>query len=126
MEQRSLFEIDKKDLTPIIEPTADDPRDGTIAERALRFHARNPHVYRLAVKVARFMKNRGLKRYGIGAVWEIMRFKYLETTGDIYKLNNNHRAFYARLIMETETDLSGFFQIRETTNDEEYRTREAS
>jgi hypothetical protein len=119
-----LFELDESDTTPLIDPE-NDPRVGSIAERAERFHQRNPHVYRFAVKIARFMKARGLRRYGIGAVFEIMRFKILETTGDIYKLNNNHRAFYARLIMGQEQDLGGFFSIRESPHDSDYYERRA-
>lgn len=117
-----LFDLVPEDTQPIAAATDDDPRTGTIGERAARFHARNPQVYRFAVRVARFMQARGLTHYGIGAVWEIMRFKYLETTGDIYRLNNNHRAFYARLIMASEPDLAGFFVVRESPHDPEYFT----
>jgi len=104
-------------------PDDDDPREGSIAERAERFHYRNPSVYGFAVDVCRYMKRRRVLHYGIGAVWEIMRFKYLETHGDIYKLNNNYRAWYARLIMSQEPDLVGFFQIRDCPNDQDYYTR---
>ncbi len=118
--------MEAADLAQIVDADENDPRDGTIAERAERFHVRNPGVYRFAVSVTRFAKRRGLQHYGIGAVWEVMRFKYLETHGDIYKLNNNHRAWYARQIMAQEADLVGFFSIRECPNDADYRTRVAS
>lgn len=103
----------------------DDARLGTVAERAERFHARNPTVYDYAVSVCRYLLGRRVQHYGIGAVWEIMRFKYLETHGDLYKLNNNHRAWYARRIMEREPDLVGFFTIRDCPNDPDYHLREA-
>lgn len=83
------------------------------ADVARRFHEQNPHVYKMAVDLARYMKRRGLNHYGIAAVWEVLRFKYFETTGDEFKLNNNYRAFYARLIAAQEPDLAGFFQLRE-------------
>jgi hypothetical protein len=120
MQNLPLFELDLEDQQQVVPPEKTDPRDGTITERALRFHARNPHVYRFAVRVCRYMKARGLKHYGTKAVWEVMRFKYLETTGDIYKLNNNYTAFYSRLIMAQEADLAGFFETRESPHDPEY------
>jgi hypothetical protein len=104
----------------------DDPRGGTLAERAARFHAQNPAVYRFAVSISRYVKRSGVEHYGIGAIWEVMRFKYLETHGDLYKLNNNHRAWYARLIMAQEPDLAGFFSTRETAHDDTYQTREVA
>lgn len=112
------------DTAQIVEPEQDDPRGGSIVERAQRFHDRNPTVYRFAVRVCRYMKARGIDHYGMKAVWEVMRFKYLETTGDIYKLNNNYTAFYARLIMANEPDLSGFFETRTSPHDDSYRDRE--
>jgi hypothetical protein len=123
--QLALFQPDVEDMAPLVEAPPDEARDGTIAERALRFHARNPHVYRFAVRVARYIKARGVRRYSINAVWEIMRFKRLETVGDVYRLNNNHRAFYARLIMARESDLREFFAVRETAHDPDYPTTPA-
>ena len=122
--QADLFEPTADDLTPLVTPAEDDPRQGTVVERARRFHARNPQVYRFAVRVARYMKGKGLARYSIKAVWEIMRFKYLESKGDIYKLNNSYTAFYAREIMARESDLAGFFTTRRGEHDDEYGTRE--
>ncbi len=121
--QPRLPELDISVVTQIVED--DDPREGTIAERALRFHTRNPGVYAYAVRISRYTKARGVNHYGIGAIWEIMRFKYLETHGDIYKLNNNYRAWYARRIMALEADLAEFFSIRDCPNDAEYFEREA-
>jgi len=112
------------DVVQVVEDDDDNPRTGTIADRAERFHRRNPNVYRFAVRVARYMKSRGLRQYGIGAVWEVMRFKYLESFGDVYKLNNNYRAWYARRIMRLEPDLADFFRTRDCPHDAEYTTRE--
>lgn len=86
--------------------------EGRWACAAARFHEANPHVYAACVKIARLIKARGYQQYGIGAIWEILRFKALETTGYPYKLNNNLRAYYARTIMTREPDLAGFFSTR--------------
>lgn len=82
--------------------------------RFSEFHRENPDVYRELVKLARKLRDRGHAHYGIGALFEVVRFhRALETTDAVYKLNNNHRSRYARLIMEQEPDLRGFFETRE-------------
>ena len=47
-------------------------------------------------------------------LFEVLRWDHLmRTNAQDFKLNNNYTAYYARLIMETETDLRGIFQTRE-------------
>ena len=78
------------------------------------FHADNPWVYRELVQLARQALERGRKRYGICALFELVRWhRMIKTTGDDFKLNNNHKPHYARLIMANEIDLRGFFETRE-------------
>ena len=78
------------------------------------FHHENPHVYRKLVHLALQLKRRGWKHYGIGALFEVVRFHHaLETTDPNFKLNHNYRALYSRLIMkEHEFLLGDFFEIR--------------
>jgi hypothetical protein len=82
-------------------------------EAFLDFHAENPIVYTLLVQYARQAKSAGVKKLGIALLFERLRwYSMVETTGDEYKLNNNHRAYYARLIMKNNPDLAGMFEIR--------------
>lgn len=79
-----------------------------------RFHERNPHVYEHIVKLARrWRRNRPESKCSIGMLYETARW-YLgvRTEGEPLALNNNYRAFYARLIMEREPDLAGIFSTR--------------
>jgi len=86
----------------------------TLHERFDEFHAENPEVYRRLVEMARSLKKTGRERYGIASLFEALRWHIaMETKGDTFKCNNNFRAFYARLIMERESDLAGFFETRE-------------
>lgn len=80
----------------------------------LKFHTENPRVYALLTKLARQAQGRGFDNYGIGALFEVARWQTnVETEeADGFKLNNNHRAYYARLIEEQEPDLAGFFRMR--------------
>lgn len=79
-----------------------------------RFHRDNPRVYEELVRLARqAVAGRRLARVGIGMLWEVLRWHFwLQTTDVEFKLNNNHRSRYARLIMDSEPDLRGVFETR--------------
>lgn len=91
----------------------------TTAEQFEQFHAENPRVYRVLVQIAReWRKRTGRTRLGIGALYERARWEIAITTSDpSFKLNNDYRAFYARLIMARETDLAGMFNLRTSEAD---------
>jgi len=79
-----------------------------------RFHRQNPHVYKLLVGFSRQAKEAGRYRYGIGMIFERMRWYVLIETRDPmgFKLNNNYRSRYARLIMRHEPELVDLFETR--------------
>jgi hypothetical protein len=78
-----------------------------------KFHEDNPDIYDRLKTLALQLKNAGRNRYGIGALFEVIRFhQNIQTTDPDYKLNNNYRALYARLLMEEFPQLSGFFATR--------------
>ena len=88
----------------------------TIQEQFAQFHRENPHVYRGLVRLARIAKSEGRERYGIKALFEVLRwYDMVQTKSDEFRLNNNYTALYARLIMRREPDLKGFFELRERT-----------
>jgi len=102
-------------LEPIVEIKGD-----SIPERFKRFHAANPHVYDALVNLARrFRERRGESKIGIGMLYEVLRWNYYMTTEseDDYKLSNDFRACYARLIMQKEADLKGIFQTKQSVAD---------
>ncbi len=104
-------------LEPIVEIKGD-----SIPERFKRFHAANPHVYDALVNLARrFRERRGESKIGIGMLYEVLRWNYYMTTEseDDYKLSNDFRACYARLIMQKESDLKGIFQTKQSVADNE-------
>jgi hypothetical protein len=99
-------------LAPAEEPTAQ--------EKFLAFHEANPRVYEAFVRLARMWvaSTRG-RKIGIGALTERVRWELsLATTGDEFKINNNHRSFYARLLMVQEPDLAGIFELRHSVADD--------
>jgi len=79
------------------------------------FNELNPKIYKKLVQMARQLKRRGVKSAGIKMLWENLRWKYYSTTRDPnskFKIDNNYHSRYARLIMNQEKRLSGFFKTR--------------
>ena len=103
-------------IEPSVEPdpshTADD---GSFADRRFReFHRDNPEVYEELMVLVRQALARGRKKIGIKMLWEVVRWnRFLRTTDEKYKLNNNYHSRYARLIMNNELGLAGIFETRE-------------
>jgi hypothetical protein len=84
------------------------------------FHALNPEVYAELRKLALGLRHLGRKRYGIAGLFEVVRWqRAIVTTGDeSFKLNNNFKAFFARLLMKNEPELRNFFDLRASKADE--------
>lgn len=105
---------DDYDLEPI-NKVPYEPED-TIEDKFIKFHQANPHVYHLLVSRSLALFERGFKHFGIAAIFESLRYDAaLKTGGDKYKLSNDYRAFYARIIMANVAALDGFFTIKEQT-----------
>lgn len=86
-----------------------DPKE----EAALAFHLENPHVLREIVQVCLRVRRAGRQTWSINAAFEVVRYNAeILTTGRTYKLNNNHRAYYARWIMRDVPELAAFFCTR--------------
>lgn len=91
-----------------------------MAEQFEQFHTDNPDVYRILVQLAhQWITRTGSRKLGIATLYERTRWQIAVATSDPnYKLNNNFRAFYARLIMCREPALAGMFDLRESVADE--------
>lgn len=89
-------------------------------DRFEEFHKANPHVYQTLVWLAREWVHRTDRtKVGIAALWERMRWELaIQTTTKTPRLNNNYKAYYARLIMQTEPDLEGLFDVRRSAADQ--------
>lgn len=88
----------------------------TLQERLqafMEFHQLHPEVYGGIVTLSREMKKRGMKRWGMQAAFEVLRFQWvLQYQRSDFKVNNNFRSYYSRFIMEREPDLKNFYEIR--------------
>lgn len=89
----------------------------TTEERFLDFHRAHPEVYDELVKLATKAKKRGRRKWGVKALFEVLRWQreFTDLPSDVedFKLNNNYTAHYARLIMSREPFLATYFETRE-------------
>ena len=86
------------------------PGTPTLAERALAFHRANPHILTALIAIADGLDT---DRLSIKMLWEVLRYRMIETHGDAgYRLNNSFTATYGRLIAEARPDLGARLQFR--------------
>ena len=77
------------------------------------FHESNPQVYLLFNKFAVEATQANRRNFGVGPIFERMRwFTVIETRGEAFKLNNNYRPYYGRLWMRNNPEHEGFFSTR--------------
>lgn len=77
------------------------------------YHSEKPWVMDRIVTMVRRYRDAGRRR-GIGFFFEVLRHEvFMESRdADGFKLNNNFRSRYVRLIEERHPELSGYFRKR--------------
>ena len=78
-----------------------------------KFRAANPHVERRLIELLEEYERDGVTHVSIKHLWEVMRRAvWLQTKGELWKLNNSYTARYARVIRERRPDLAHLFSMR--------------
>lgn len=99
-------------------PVVPEAKESSIYARFHRFHANNPEVYNNLVRLAREFRRNSQnynRKMGIGMLYEVLRWSYyinVDLGEEEFKLSNDFRAPYARLIMQQEPDLQDAFNIK--------------
>lgn len=84
----------------------------SITERFTLFHAANPHVADALERLAEPWLARH-SHASMKALFERLRWESgIQTTGDVYVLNNDFTAYYSRLLMERRPEWAGAFRTR--------------
>lgn len=101
----------------VFQPIKPEPPESRIYKRFKKFHAENPSVYDNLVRLAREFRRKGNnhnRKMGIAMIYETLRWQYYMNVDseEEYKLSNDYRACYARLMMDTEPDLQDAFNLR--------------
>jgi len=91
------------------------PKRSKLERKFWEYHLQHPQVYEMLVRFAREWRTRrgDIAVVGIGFLWERVRWEvYLNYDNETFKACNNHRAYYARLLMERNPDLDGVFRVK--------------
>lgn len=119
--ERTLFDPPEDDAElagwraaqPELPPTTIEDHGGTLEHQFAAFHAANPWVYDALRDMALELVHAGHPRVGIGMLFEVLRWRYMRSTvGSDFKLNNNWRSRYARLLAASEPELAEAFELR--------------
>ena len=84
-----------------------------------RFHKDNPMIFHRVVEFADKQRVIGKRtHYSIEIIMNVIRYHTdLDGKGDPFKINNNYKAFYARMYMEYR-ECPGFFEKRGSLADD--------
>lgn len=92
------------------------PKAASIQERFEAFHQLNPWVYDALEELTEEWVRNGHRRIGIGMLFEVLRWQYGRMTVDPaseFKLNNNYRSRYTRLLTEQRPEWADVFETRQ-------------
>ena len=91
-----------------------DPLD----ERFIEFVHENPWVMRRLTELAFEWKRRGFDHFSMDMLFHQLRIERWTADGnDQFKLNNSYTSRAARLLMQTNPELSDFFATRQLKGD---------
>jgi hypothetical protein len=95
------------------------PSDKDMLSRFWIFHRDNPHVYTSLLTMALRLRSAGRRAFAIESLFGVLRWeRAIETSDDSgFKLNDHYTAFYARMLMEKNPALVGFFKLRTSAAD---------
>ena len=90
-----------------------------IADGFWEFHRENPHVYDRLQSMALDIKSKGQRKIGMAMLFEVLRWEFLMSTvsDEQFKLNNNYKAYYSRLLESSNAALEGMFTKRSSDAD---------
>ena len=87
----------------------------TNLDKFLEFHNANPQVYVALEDMTNQLLLRGRRKIGIGFLCEVLRWNHFMSTDDPnsdFKINNNYRAHYARLLIQRNPSWADVFELR--------------
>jgi len=91
----------------------------TLKQKWWIYHKKNPHVYELVERFTLEIISHGFRNYSINSIFERIRWHTdVKTTGDKFKVSNNHHAYYARYFMHNNPQYKDFFRTQKINNEE--------
>ncbi|GAA2084390.1 hypothetical protein GCM10009759_03380 [Kitasatospora saccharophila] len=103
----------------LVLPDPSTPRPPTIQERFEQFHDLNPWVLTDLERLAADCVEARFSKISIGMLFELVRYSYGRATlgGDDFRLNNDFRSRYARLLIERHPEWALRIEVRALRSD---------
>ena len=98
------------DLSPLVTP--DYAPEATIAERWEAWKSVNPWVLPTLESLVADWLAAGHKRVGLKQMWEVLRWRYGQTTGDTFKVNNDFTSRASRDLLELHPEWADAIETR--------------
>ncbi|MEU8919527.1 hypothetical protein AB0D10_01150 [Kitasatospora sp. NPDC048545] len=98
----------------IVQPPAGSVRQQSIQERFEQFHALNGWVLAELERLTAECIDAKFAKVSLGMLFEIIRYSYGRATlsADDFRLNNDFRSRYARLLIEQHPEWATYFEVR--------------
>lgn len=119
MTQSSFSLHDPRDLAAaerrLLRQLHEEKGDAPLVGKFFDYHRANGEVFFLLYHFALKVRARQITHFGIAAIFERVRWEMAMTTKDPqgFKMNNNHRAYYARLLALYDPTLAEMFETRQ-------------
>lgn len=85
----------------------------TMKDSFEKFDSENPRIWELFKQFAKQALSAGKSKLSVSLIVERIRWEVtVVTTGDVFKINNNHRAFYARKFHDRYPEYGDVFETR--------------
>lgn len=86
----------------------------SIDDRFKEFHQENPHIYSGLLRLALQFKEEGRGKIGISLLIEVLRWntRIKTKTTESFKICNDFKPLYARLLVEKHPELKDLFVIK--------------
>lgn len=98
------------------DPTIFDDISPELLKKFKECHTAHPEIYQQFKAMAYQMKSRA-KRYSHITIFEVIRWNTDIRGGDRFKINNNYRSVYVRLLIYNHPEFKDFFEKRSHQTD---------
>lgn len=103
------------EFAPVVTPMYE--KGATHQEKFEAWIAANPWVMPRIERLIEAWLEAGHKRVSLKRCWEVLRYHYGTTTGDDFKVNNNHTSRAARLVLKRHPEWEPFIETRDLRAD---------
>lgn len=109
----SVDQLDLFSLTTLFSHPLFTDLKRDIVDSFVAYHTENPQVFKVFHQFAEDLRRAGRKHYGASAIFERIRWHFaVETKAEDFKLNNNYRSCYPRLLIAMDPSFADFFETR--------------